>query len=154
MISVYSIVDEIKKHLRDNPNVNTVRFGEVSEADLSKTTMYPLSNFTIRDVTFFDYIMVFRLSFLFLDVVDYTKDYNPDDKGNREDATNMLDVLNTQLSVANDLISHLRRGDLFDDKYQITGEPSCRLLKGQYENDLAGWGVEIRVEVQNTFSIG
>lgn len=154
MVSVYSIVDEIKKHLRDNPTVNTVTFGDLMEVDLAKTTIYPLSHFTISEVTFYDYIMVFRVSILFLDVVDYTKDYNPDDKGNREDASNLLDVYNTQLTVANDLISHLRRGDLFDDKYQLTGEPSCRMFKDKYENNLAGWSVDLRIEVQNTFSIG
>jgi hypothetical protein len=90
---------------------------------------------------------------LFIDVVDYTKEFNPNDEGFRQDDTNLIDVYNTQLQIANALISHLNRGDLYRDMFQLVGEPTLEPFKDRFENELAGWSVDITIEVPNNFSI-
>lgn len=152
MTSVYDIVQTIKDYLYAHPSVNYVTFGDIKAVDLDKTTMYPLTHFNITEATVADNHLAFNLSFLFMDIVDYTKEYN-DDKTLRDDASNILDVFNTQLQAANALISELRRGDLYRDKYQLEGDPICRMFKDKYENQLAGWRVDMTILIPNNISI-
>jgi hypothetical protein len=152
MTSVYDIVDKIKTYLYDNPSVNHVTFGDIKEVDLDKTTMFPLTHFNISESVIGSNFISFNLSFLFMDIVDYTKDHDPDNDL-RDDASNLLDVFNTQLQAANALISELRRGDLYSEKYQLEGDPVCRMFKDKYENQLAGWRVDLTILIPNNLSI-
>jgi len=153
MTTVYDVIDKIKTHLRDNPIVNYVSYGDITEVDLNKTTIYPLSHFFINNVTMREHVMEVSINMLFLDIVDYTKDFNSNDFGNRQDSSNLIDVYNTQLQIANELISELKRGDLYRDKFQLVGEPICEPFKDRFENELAGWGVDIVINVANDISV-
>ena len=153
MTTVYDVIDKIKTHLRDNPIVNYVSYGDITEVDLNKTTIYPLSHFFINNVTMREHVMEVSINILFLDIVDYTKDFNSNDFGNRQDSSNLIDVYNTQLQIANELISELKRGDLYRDKFQLVGEPICEPFKDRFENELAGWGVDIVINVANDISV-
>jgi len=153
MTNVYDLVTDIKSFLRENPIVNTVTFGDITEVDLNKTTIYPLTHFSLGNTTVTANTLQITISVLFIDIVDYTKDFNDDDFGDRETDTNIVDVYNTQLQIANDLISHLKRGDLYRDKYQLVGDPVCEPFKDRFENQLAGWGVDLVIDVPNNFSV-
>lgn len=153
MTNVYDLVTDIKTFLRANPIVNTVTFGDISDVDLRKTTIFPLTHFLIGNTTVTSNTLRITISLLFLDIVDYTKDFNNNDFGDREDDSNIVDVYNTQLQIANDLISHLKRGDLYRDKYQLIGDPVCEPFRDRFENELAGWGVDLVIEVPNNFSV-
>lgn len=151
MTQVYDILDKVRDRLRDNPNVFSVTFGDISEVDLNKTTIFPLSHLTITNVTFERSVINFTIALLCLDIVDYNKEKYDDDifYGN----TNLQDVYNTQLQVVNDVVQSVRRGSLFDSKIQIIGEPSATPFQDRYENELAGWGIEIQVSMINDISI-
>ena len=125
MTQVYDILDKVRDRLRDNPNVFTVTFER------------SVVNFTI--------------ALMCLDIVDYNKEKYDDDifYGN----TNLQDVYNTQLQVVNDVVQSVRRGSLFDSKIQLIGEPSATPFQDRYENELAGWGIEIQVSMINDISI-
>ena len=66
---------------------------------------------------------------------------------------NLHDVLNTQFEVINSLIMKLMRGDLFKMKYQVTTEPTAEPFKERFSNELAGWSVDISIEIPNGISI-
>ena len=151
MTQVYDILDKVRDRLRENPNVFSVTFGDISEVDLNKTTIFPLSHLTITNVTFERSVINFTIALLCLDIVDYNKEKYDDDifYGN----TNLQDVYNTQLQVVNDIVQSVRRGSLFDSKIQIIGEPSATPFQDRYENELAGWGIEINVSMINDISI-
>ena len=151
MTQVYDILDKVRDRLRDNPNVFTVTFGDISEVDLNKTTIFPLSHLTITNVTFERSVINFTIALMCVDIVDYNKEKYDDDVfyGN----TNLQDVYNTQLQVVNDIVQSVRRGSLFDSKIQIIGEPSATPFQDRYENELAGWGIEINVSMINDISI-
>ena len=153
MTNIYDVISTIKTFLRNHPIVNSVTFGDIFQVALDKTEMYPLSHFSLGESTITSNTVQVTLDFLFLDIVDYSKDKNGTDKGNREDATNLVDVYNTQLQIANALISELRRGDLYRTKFQLVGDPVCTPFKDKYENELAGWGVTITIDLPNNYSI-
>jgi len=153
MTTIYDIISEIKTFLRANPIVNYVTFGDISQVDLNKTTIFPLSHFLLANTVITDNTLRVTISMLFLDIVDYTKEFNSNDQGDRQDDSNLIDVYNTQLQIANELISHLKRGDLFRDKFQLVGDPVCEPFKDRFENELAGWGVDLTIEVPNNLSI-
>jgi len=151
MTQVYDILDKIRDRLRDNPNVFTVTFGDLTEIDLNKTTIFPLSHLTITNVTFDRSVINFTVNLICVDVVDYNKENYSDDMFYAND--NLQDVYNTQLQVVNDIVQSVRRGSLFDEKIQLLDNPSAIPFKDRYENELAGWGIEINLSMINDISI-
>jgi hypothetical protein len=151
MTNFYDILDKLKEELRLSPSVNTVTFGDITEIDLDKTSMFPLSHIIMDSVQHRGQTMIFNIKILFSDVVDYNKDVTEFDDfyGNN----NLHDIFNTQLQVANNLISRLKRGDLFASKYQLDGEPTLEPFKERFSNELAGWTTDISIVVPNTSSI-
>ena len=153
MTNIYDIISTIKNFLEGLPRINKVTFWDLMEVALDKTSMYPLTHFAISQSTITSNTINVTVDLLFMDIVDYTKDINTDDKGDRQDATNLVDVYNTQLQMANALISELRRGDLYRDKFQLVGDPVCTPFKDKYENELAGWSVTLSINMPNNISI-
>jgi len=153
MTTIYDIIGQTKSFLRENPSVNTVTFGDITQVNLNKTTIFPLAHFLIDTVQVSERSIRINLSLLFIDIVDYTKEFNPDDEGDREDATNLIDVYNTQLYVANSFITDLRRGTLYTEGYQVVNDPILTPFKDRFENELAGWSVEMSIEVRNDVSL-
>lgn len=153
MTSIYDIIEQIKGFLRDHPIVNYVTYGDITQVDLNKTTMFPLTHFFVRNTTITEHAMRVTVSLLFLDIVDYTKDFNSNDLGDRQDASNLIDVYNTQLQIANALVQDLRRGDLYRDKFQLVGDPLCEPFKDRFENELAGWSMDITIDIPNNISV-
>lgn len=148
MKEIYDLLDKIKDRLRANNITNTVTFGDILEVDLTKTTIYPLSHLTIGNVVFGDYIMTADVSVLSMDIVDVNKNESTFDSFYKND--NLQDVLNTQLSVVNDLQSHLRRGNLFENNdLKIVGDVTAEPFQDRFENQLAGWGVTFSIEMPN-----
>ena len=153
MTGIYDIIKTIKTHLREHPIVNTVTFGDITEIDLNKTTMFPLAHFLLQDTTILSNNIQITLSFLFIDITSKNNEFNSDDLGGRETTDNLVDVYNTQLQIANDLITELRRGDLYSDKYQLIGDPICTPFDDRFENQLAGWSVDLTIAIPNNISV-
>ena len=145
MRQVYTILDKLKTLLRANGITKYVTFGDLLQIDLNKTTIYPLAHIVFGDVTFNDRIMNASIQVLCLDIVD--------DKNTKEDEDeffgndNLQDVLNTQLQVVNLLQQEMRRGDTFSENFQRTTSVIANPIIDSYENELAGWGVTIEIEV-------
>lgn len=151
MTHVYDILDIIKNELLANPSVNTVTYGDLSEVDLDKTTIFPLSHMLIDSANYKERTVVFNINLLCADIVDYNTK-----KANHElfyGNDNLQDVMNTQFQVINSLIMKLMRGDLFEMNYQVTTQPTAEPFKERFGNELAGWGVNISIEVPNGISI-
>jgi hypothetical protein len=151
MTHVYDILDIIKNELLGNPSVNTVTYGDLSEVDLDKTTIFPLSHILIDSANYKERTVVFNINLLCADIVDYNTK-----KANHElfyGNDNLQDVMNTQFQVINSLIMKLMRGDLFEMNYQVTTQPTAEPFKERFGNELAGWGVNISIEVPNGISI-
>ena len=151
MTHVYDILDVLKEELRSSPSVNTVTYGEVSDLDLDKTTMFPLSHLLIENVSYNKRTVNFRIKVLCADIVDYNK--KPSEFDDFYGNDNLHDVMNTQFEVINTLIMKLMRGDLFNARYQLNTNPVAEPFKERFNNVLAGWSVDIEIEVPNGASI-
>tara|TARA_X000000368_G_scaffold413741_1_gene402325 strand:- start:669 stop:1130 length:462 start_codon:yes stop_codon:yes gene_type:complete len=145
MRQVYTILDKLKTILRANGITKYVTFGDILQVDLNKTTIYPLAHIIFGDVSFNDRIMSASIQVLCLDVIDETNLKQDEDEFFGND--NLQDVLNTQLQVVNQLQQEMRRGDAFSDNFQVTTSVIANPILDQYENELAGWGVTINIEV-------
>lgn len=146
----YQIIETIKTQLLEDPNVNTVTFGNMSDIDLSKQTIFPLSHIVIEGATFSDNIVGFNITLLSMDIVNVSKEETVDIfRGNN----NEQDILNTQLAVQNRCISELKRGDLFTDKYQLTGTVTCDPFTDRFEHLVAGWAATFSIETPNDISV-
>jgi len=151
MTHVYDILEIIKDELLTSPSVNTVTYGDLSEVDLDKTTIFPLSHMLIDSANYKERTVVFNINLLCADIVDYNTK-----KANHElfyGNDNLQDVMNTQFQVINSLIMKLMRGDLFEMNYQVTTQPTAEPFKERFGNELAGWAVNISIEVPNGISI-
>jgi hypothetical protein len=151
MKHVYDILDVLRDELRSHPAVNTVSYGDITDLDLDKTTMFPLSHLLIDSASYGERTITFSIKLLCADIVDYNQSESQFDEFYGND--NLHDVMNTQFQVINSLITKLMRGDLFKSNYQVTSTPSAEPFKEKYGNVLAGWSTVIQIEIPNGVSI-
>ena len=151
MTHVYNILDTLRNELLSSPSVTTVTYGDISDVDLDKTSMFPLSHIFMDSVVYGERTVTFNMKVLCADLVDYNNEKSDFDLfyGNN----NLHDVLNTQFEVINTLIMKLMRGNLFELQYQVTTQPNAQPFKERFSNELAGWSVDISIEVPNGASI-
>lgn len=146
----YLLTDLIKEQLLNDEDVNTVTFGDITEVDLYKQSIFPLSHLIVNSVTSGENTLSFNISILSMDIVDQSKEATVDRfVGNN----NEQDVFNTQLAVLNKLIQRLRIGTLYRDLYQVVGDVTLEPFKDRFENELAGWTATFDVMIQNDIDV-
>lgn len=146
----YLLTEKIKETLLDDVNVNTVTFGDITEVDLSKQTIFPLSHMIVNSVTSSENVLTFNISVLAMDVVDQSKEKTTDIfVGNN----NEQDILNTQLAVLNKLVQKLRIGELYREKYQVIGDATLEPFMDRFENQVAGFAVTFDVLIENDIDV-
>ena len=141
----YILLETLKNSLLQNVNVNTVTTGDISEIDLSKQTIYPLSHIIVNNATNSGQVMTFNVTVLCMDKVNQLKTEQVNPFNNEAEHT----VLNTQLAVSNKLYKDLYSGQLRLDGYQVDGEASCEPFVDRFSNNLAGWAVTFDLMVKN-----
>jgi len=146
----YLLTQKIKDTLLSDLNVNTVTTGDITEVDLNKQTIFPLSHMIVNNVTSSENTLGFNISILAMDIVDQSKDVVTDIfLGN----DNEQDVLNTQLAVLNKLVQKLRIGQLHRDLYQVLGDVTLEPFMDRFENQVAGWTATFDVIIQNDINV-
>ncbi len=153
MQGFYNVTTKIREELEKDEFCKTVTYGDIFNVDLKKQTIFPLSHFMVNNATLNGNIWTFSFSLLCMDLVDKVKDYAEGDPDYFEGVENEQDVWNTQLAVANRVLEMLRRGDLYDQLFQLDGQPSCQPFVDRFENDLAGWTVDFTIMIPNGMTI-
>lgn len=150
MTGFYYIVSTLRDYLKANGFTNTVSTGDIFEVDLAKQTIYPYVHIIVNNATPKENNISMNLSVLFMDIVDLSKEeaLNVFD-GN----DNLLDVLNTQLTLANKMVSDLIRGSLYTSLVQLEGDALCEPFTDRFENKVAGWTVTFDLIVPNDITI-
>ena len=149
MNGFYRVIDTIKDTLQADVNCNTVTYGDITQIDLSKQTIFPLSHIIVNSATSGENIMTFNISILAMDIVDQSKDEADVFIGN----DNEQDVLNTQLTVVNKVIQKLRIGSLYSDKYQVQGDVNIEFFRDRFENMVAGCTATMDVIIENDVDV-
>ena len=150
MTGYFNLINRIKEHFEADPLVNTITQGDIFRVDLSKQTIFPLCHIIANNVQFVENAQQANVSVLAMDIVNISKDETEDIfEGN----DNEIDILNTQLAVLNRMYEFLRRGALYDDGYQVSGNPTCEPFIDRFENKLAGWTMTFDVLIPNDMTI-
>ena len=146
----YLLTEAIENQLLSDVNVNTVTTGDIYDIDLAKQSIFPLSHIIINNVTANESVLTFNVSVLAMDVVDESKKETTDIfRGNNNEQA----ILNAQLQVVNKLIQVLRKGNLYNDQFQLEGNANCEPFYERFENKMAGWSATFNVFVANDITI-
>lgn len=142
----YLMLDTIKNTLLDDKNVNSVTTGDLTDVDLSKQTIFPLSHIVVNSATNDGQTMSFNVTVVCMDVIDISKEESKNifDKNNNEHA-----VLNTQLAVTNRLYQLLHNGQLRAQGYQVDSLANCEPFVDRFSNNLGGWAITFDIMVKN-----
>tara|TARA_R110000796_G_scaffold21344_2_gene62887 strand:+ start:2548 stop:3018 length:471 start_codon:yes stop_codon:yes gene_type:complete len=146
----YQLTETIKTHLLSDINCKTVTTGDITDVNLQKQDIYPLSHLIINNVSQEDGVLRFSISVLSMDIVDRSKKETTDLFTGNNDEQN---ILNTQLSVVNKLIQVLRGGTLHQNGYQLDGNAGMEPFYDRFENELAGWTASFDVLIYNDILI-
>ena len=150
MTGFYYIVSTLRDYLKANGFTNTVSTGDIFEVDLAKQTIYPYVHIIVNNATPKENNISMNLSVLFMDIVDLSKQEASDVFDGND---NLLDVLNTQLTLANKMVSDLIRGSLYTSLVQLEGDALCEPFTDRFENKVAGWSVTFDLIVPNDMTI-
>ena len=150
MTGYYKVLELIKWFFDNDPIVNTTTEGDIFQVDLNKQTIFPLVHIIVNSVQFVNNVQQANVSIMAMDIVDISKDETTSLFDGND---NELDVLNTQLAILNRVYEMLRRGDLYDDSFQVTGAPNCEPFIDRFENKLAGWTMTFDVLFPNDMTI-
>jgi len=146
----YQLTETIKEQLLADVNVNTVTTGDITDVNLSKQDIFPLSHIIVNNVTVNEQTLDFNISILACDIVNQSKLETTDIFTGNNDVQN---ILNTQLAVLNRLTQRLRMGQLHTDMYQLNGSPSLSPFYDRFENQLAGWTATMDIQIYNDIYI-
>ena len=145
----YILLETLKNSLLQNSNVKTVTTGDISQIDLSKQTIYPLSHIIVNSATNSGQVMSFNVTVLCMDKVNQLKTEQVDPFNNEAEHT----VLNTQLAVSNKLYKDLYSGQLRLNGYQVDEDASIEFFFDRFENILAGVAMTLTVQLNNDLNI-
>ena len=149
-MNYFDIIDKLKAHFDGDVLVNTVTQGSLFDIDINKQDIYPLVHLIVNTASLEGNVVRYNISILAMDIVDITKD---EDVNKFDGNDNELYVLNTQLQVLTRCYELLLRGDLWTDKFQIDGNPTCEPFVDRFENKLAGWTMTTDVLIPNGMTI-
>lgn len=149
-MSYYHILEKIKTELVADPFTNTITKGDLASVDISKNTIFPLTHMIVNGASFRGDVISYSISILSMDVVDFSKEETTDKFIGND---NEDDILNTQISLLNRLYEKLRRGNLYDDNYQVEGSPTLEPFTDRFENVLAGWTLNLTIIVPNEMTV-
>ena len=135
----FNVLDTTKEFLLRGPFTNTVTFGDVSDVDLAKKTIFPLAHLNVDNVTFNGPVAIVELKIMVMDIVD-TNNEESDEYDIFYGNDNSQDILNNQMSVLQRLYTEIMRGELRQAPFaledeQLVAEP----FKDRFKNTLAGW---------------
>jgi|TARA_R110000803_G_scaffold68746_1_gene130833 hypothetical protein len=148
--SYYLIMEKLEQQLLESPFVKTVTFGDISQVDLRKQTIFPLSHIIMNNVVQSGQVMTYNMTILLMDIVDINKAIVVNQfTGN----TDEMDILNTQLGVGNRLVEQMRSGQLFNDMYQVDTDVTFEPFFDRFENELVGWAMNVNITVENDIYI-
>ena len=146
MKSFYKVIDSIQTVVSAEPFNNTVTFGDISEIDLKKQSLFPLAHVMVNNMNIEQQHVSFNVTLFVMDLVDVSKE--PDTTlflGN----DNTQDVLNTQAALATRVIRVLQKSNLYKQDFEILGTANCEPFTERFDNALAGWAVTFDVSAKD-----
>ena len=147
MNSLFALTDAIKNELDSNVLLNSVTYGDVDEIELLKSNRYPLAHVGISTGTISDATSDINLSIIFIQQVDEVKE--------QEDSFNDSELYaqNNMLSAATRLVQVLKRGDLYQQGFQLEEDATVEFFGDRFTDRVAGVTVDMTVTIKNQASV-
>ncbi|NDG51993.1 MAG: hypothetical protein EBY39_03055 [Flavobacteriia bacterium] len=142
----FLMLDTIKDTLLEDKNITSVTYGDLTDVDLSKQTIFPLGHIIVNSAQNDGQTMSFNVTVLAMDVVDVQKT-EPTDIFERNNSEHF--VLNSMLAVTNRLYQLLHNGQLRLDGFQVDDIGSCEPFVDRFSNNLAGWAITFDIMIKN-----
>jgi hypothetical protein len=146
--ALYNIIDSLNEELLSNPFVNKVTVGRLTEIDLAKNTIFPLSHIMLNSIRHNENTLSFNLTVINLDIVNISKEAEIGVYGN----DNTMYILSNQLYVINRLLSRLKQSTIYKDGWELDGNPDSDVIDKEMENMLTGYQTDITINVPNDIS--
>ena len=146
--ALYNIIDSLNEELLSNPFVNKVTVGRLTEIDLAKNTIFPLSHIMLNSIRHNENTLSFNISIYNLDIVNISKEAEIGVYGN----DNTFYILSNQLYVINRLLSRLKQSTIYKDGWELDGTPDSDVIDKEMENMLTGYQTDITINVPNDIS--
>lgn len=148
--SYIDLIETLRDTCLNNKNIKTVSVGDLSEVDLEKQSIYPLSHIMINTANFSSTIITYDVNILFMDVVHSDTTEN---EAVIYDNDNENFVLNTMLNAGNHVTDEFNSGNLNDGNTRIMRETViAEPFKDRFENLVAGWAFTFQVETRNNIN--
>ena len=148
-MTYFQITEAIKDSLRQDEIINTVTIGDIYDVDLDKQTLFPLAHIIVNNSSIEENTISHSVSILFMDIVDMSKE---EIKDKFLSNNNLQDILNTQFTLAQRLVSQMQRGSLFTGLVR-TENATVEYFLDRFENHLAGVTLTFDVLVPNSMTI-
>ena len=138
MNAFYNIIESIKTAISAEPFTHTVTFGDVTDIDLKKQSLFPMAHVQINTASINNNYVTFNVTIFYMDLVDISNTQTSDlFLGN----DNEQDVLNTQLALATRVNRVLQKSDLYRDQFELLNVATCEPFTERFDDKLAGWAV-------------
>lgn len=149
MNDFFKLVDKLREELINTEFIKTVTFGDITQIANNKRDVYPIGHVMINNSTILASTTQFNVSIFAMDVVDVSINQTIDKyKGNN----NLHEILQEMHSVLNRIQKSMRSGDLYDLNIQLVGDPTLEPFTDRFEDVVAGWVMDIDVELPNEIS--
>jgi len=147
MNSLFALTDAIKNELDNNVLLNSVTYGDVDEIELLKSNRYPLAHVGISTGTISDSTSEINLSIIFIQQVDDVKE--------QEDSFNDSELYaqNNMLSAATRLVQVLKRGDLYQQGFQLEEDATLEFFGDRFTDRVAGVTIDMTITIKNQASV-
>ena len=147
MNSLFALTDAIKNELDSNVLLNSVTYGDVDEIELLKSNKYPLAHVGISTGTISDSTSEINLSIIFIQQVDDVKE--------QEDSFNDSELYaqNNMLSAATRLVQVLKRGDLYQQGFQLEEDATLEFFGDRFTDRVAGVTIDMTITIKNQASV-
>ena len=146
MNTLYDITTKLRDELQSNALINKVTFGDITEIDLNKQTIFPLAHIMLENSTITSNTIVIGLSIMLMDIVDESKDEETDEFTGND---NEHDVLNSMLAAGTKTVQEFIRGSSYSDNYHAENEAGVEFFTDRFENKLAGVVINFSIEIPN-----
>jgi hypothetical protein len=140
MIGYYQILETIASQLKADMFCKTVTSGSIFNIALNKQDIYPISHIVVNSFREEGTAFAYNLSVISMDLVN-------------DDDSNEQDVIHTQSMVGIRLVELLKRGNLFDNKFQLLGGANYEFFRDRFEDKVAGCTATFDVLIPNDMTI-
>ena len=138
MITYNGIVEYFREVADKHTQINSFSFGDIDDADLEKTTEYPLLHVGVTGANIDERVISYDINVMLIEIID--------DKGDQKD--NEKYALSNTLQILQDLQTEFLKGSsIVTPETKLTGNAlSCTPITGNYNNRVVGWSSVMTIE--------